>query len=413
MRKLTTTIIFTLLLLSPHFRLHVVSADADARVRGLIRAVDDRAGSLTIIPRGDGDAVTLHTNDRTQITRNGERATLGDLHEGDRVTASYDSSSNLAAAIEARGEEGPSLARIEGTIESTGSGNITIVPLTLGPAVTLHVTANTAVTLDGRPARLDDLHRGFTAAASYGPDSLEAIRISAESFAEIRGVIAEVGAGALSIEPSDGGRAVTLNVGPGTPISLNDRPAELGDLHRGFRVVASYVETTLLAIRIAAYGNGEVTGHIRNVDPSTTTVTIAPLVDGPSVTLHILHTTVVTIGGEPASFERLQAGMAAQAAYNLSSFEALSIAARPLDGGDDCTVVRVAGQVAGVDPTTIAIDPNDGGSRLVLNVTDRTEITLNGRPARLSDLQSGMRVAAEFCRQSLVAKSLAARAARR
>jgi hypothetical protein len=47
---------------------------------------------------------------------------------------------------------------------------------------------------------------------------------------------------------------------------------------------------------------------------------------------------------------------------------------------------------------------------VTLNVIDRTEITVNGRPGRLSDLSAGMKVEAIFCRGTLVAKSITARA---
>src|SRR5262249_28527458 len=156
-----------------------------------------------------------------------------------------------AAEIDARGET-DNLARVEGVISAVNleARTVTIDPIrpdasstALRPPVTLHVTANTSITLDGRPAALDDLKRGYSAGASYDARTFEAARIAAEGFAEIRGTIRDVGFAqhTLTIAPSDGGPAVTLNVGPDTPISLNGRPATLEDLKRGYGVVASYV----------------------------------------------------------------------------------------------------------------------------------------------------------------------------
>lgn len=426
MRKLITTLFVTALLLSPHSSILLTKAEDPARARGVIRAVDLSAATVTILTRDD-QTVVLHTNDRTQITRNGERAALEDLQQGDRASALYDPATMLAAQIDARGEAASTLVRVEGVIAAvdTGASTVTIdptrgvqtsgaTPTAAGDPVTLHVSANTSITLDGRPARLDDLKRGFSAGASYYPDNFEAARIAAEGFAEVRGVIRDVGfvAHTLTIEPSTGGPAVTLNIGPDTPISLNDRPATLEDLRRGYHVIAAYVESTLQAVRIAAESLGEVTGHIRSVDVSTATVVITPLVDGLAVELQVVHSTVITIGGEPAPLDRLRPGMAARAVFNIVSFEALLIEARPLEG-DECTELRVVGRILNVSlhSSTVTIAPNDPalGERLTLNVVERTEITVNGVPARLSDLSEGMRAAAVFCRETLAAKSIAAR----
>lgn len=425
MRKLFSMLFVSALLLSPHTVNFSIKADATARARGVIRAVDLRAGTVAIHTRND-ETVVLNTNESTRITRNGEPARLDDLQQGDRAVALYDPATLLAAEIEARGEDNDTLVRVEGVIAAvdTAASTLTIDPtrsaqssgpitVAAGDPVTLHITANTAITLDGRPARLEDLSRGFSAGASYNPATLEAVRVSAEGFAEVRGVIRDVGfvAHTLTIEPSTGGPAITLNVGPNTPISLNDRPASLEDLRRGYRVVAAYVESTLQAVRIAAHSLEEVAGHIRSVDVSSATVVITPLVEGPAVELNVVHSTVITIGGEPASLDRLRPGMEARAVFNIVSFEAVLIDARPLPD-DECIEVRVEGRITSVSlhSSTVTIATSDPAlSEVTLNVVERTEITINGRPARLSDLSERMRVAAVFCRGPLTAKSIAAR----
>ncbi|MGA9769463.1 MAG: hypothetical protein WBV94_10510 [Blastocatellia bacterium] len=411
MRKLIATLFAAALLLSPQLS---VNADGFSRAKGSIRAFDLRANTVTIATRNDGPLVLL-VNNSTQIIRNGERATLADLQSGDRATAHYDSATLLAQDIEARGDVAAALARIEGTISNvdTTARTFTIAPLRDGSPVTLNVKPATEITLDGRPASFTDLARGFTAAASYNTDTLNAVRVNAESFAEVRGTIRDVGfvEHTLTITPSAGEPAITLIVSPGTPVSLNDRPATLDDLRRGYRVVASFVETTHAAVRIAASSTGEVTGHIRAVDSTSALIVIAPLVDGPPVELHVTHSTAITIGGEPASFDRLQVGMAAKATYHITTFDALAIEARPLDG-DACTRLRIKGAIADVSlhASSVTIDPASGDERLTLSVVPRTEITINDRPARLDDLRVGMRVVAHFCRETLVAASIAARA---
>ena len=415
MRKLIATLFVAALLLSPHAWLFTARADS-SRARGTIRAVDPGAHTVTLNTRRDAPLV-LQTDMSTVIERNGEPARLDDLQQGDHAVVEFDTDRLVAAHIDARGEAAPELARVEGTISAVdpAAHALGILPLRSTQIVTLNITPNTAITLDGRPARLDDLARGFTAAASYNRATFDAVRVNAESFAEVRGTVRDVSVAGqtLTITPATGEPAITLIVSPGTPISLNDRPAALDDLRRGYLVVASYVATTHAAVRIAATSIVEVAGHIRLVDPSTATVVITPLVEeAAAVELHIIHSTVITIGGDPAGIDQLRAGMAVHAVYHITTLEALSIEARPLDGSEACTLIRVAGTLANVSlhSQTVTIAPNDGGVRVTLNVVPRTEITINDRPARLDDLREGMRVRAHFCRESLIAKTIAARA---
>ena len=129
MRKLIATLFVTALLLSPHSLVLLTKADATARAKGIIRNVDLRAATVAIHTRND-ETVVLVTNENTHITRNGEPARLGDLQQGDRAVAVYDPSSLLAVEIEARGDDGSTLVRVEGVIAAvdTGASTVTIVP---------------------------------------------------------------------------------------------------------------------------------------------------------------------------------------------------------------------------------------------------------------------------------------------
>ena len=403
MRRLIAAVFVATLLLSPHVAPFNAQAEP-ARARGTIRAVDTAAGTVTLHLRNDSTLV-LQTDDQTRILLNGEPATLEDLMAGDRATAVYESSTLVASLIEARGEARPELARVEGTIQAvdTAASTLTIHPLHNPNLVTLNVTNRTEITLDGRPARLGDLARGFTAGALYNPATFEAVRVQAESFAEVRGTVRDVSVPnqTLTVAPASGEPDIVLNVSPATVISLNDRPATLEDLRRGYRVVASFVATTHAAVRISATSIAEVAGFIRAIDLAASTLVIVPLVGGEPVELHVTNSTAITIGGEPARFEQLQVGMAATAVYGIATAEALRIAVRPLN---ECEIVRVAGPITEVNlhAATVTIAPAEG-SPVTVNVVPRTEITIEGRPARLDDLRVGMRAVARVCRATLVA----------
>ncbi|MCI0490381.1 MAG: hypothetical protein L0229_27625 [Blastocatellia bacterium] len=390
-----------------------VAGAADKRAKGVIREVSLSDAAVTIALRRDDASLTLATDDQTEITLNGQPAVLADLQEGFKVTSVYDTETLVASKLEARGAPNRNLARVEGIIAEVDAdaGKLTIEPFHGGPRVTVIVTNSTEITLDGRPARLHDLVPGYSAAASYNENTFEAVRVFAESLAEIRGVVRDVNAvlGTLTIASSND-RVVTLNVPPGTPITLNGLPARLEDLARGYLVKASYNADTLVAERVAAESIVEVTGHIREVDTQAGAVTIAPLVGDEAVELFVVQTTVITVNGEPARLEDLQVGMAARALYDIASLEAIRIEARR--EGDECTVHRIRGKITGVDldAETVTIEARDGNETVTLNVTPDTEISINDRPARLSDLRAGMRVRAEFCRERLIAKTIAASA---
>ena len=396
-------LVFSLLLVFP-----VLVAKAEpARLRGAIRAVNLENQTVTVHTRQD-TTVVLETDEQTVITRNGRPARLSDLQQEDRVQAGYDSETLMASAIVATGEELPETARVEGVIQGVNleAHTLTIIPREGNP-VTLHVTPNTTITLDGRAARLDDLQRGFSAGALYNQSNNEALRISAEGFAEIRGVISAVDVGQSTFTVAVGDRRVTLTVTPNTQIGLNGRPATLADLLRGYRVVATYIAANFVALRVSVDSLAEIAGHIRVIEG--TTLTIAPLVEGEPVRLFITHNTEITINGQPATFERLQVGMAVRAVYDVAAFTAVRVAAQ--SGAGECTALRVRGVIGRLDfeNHTIAIDPREGNIPVILNVLERTEITLNDRPARFTDLQVGMRVAAGFCRETSNATAIAAR----
>jgi Cu/Ag efflux protein CusF/frataxin-like iron-binding protein CyaY len=411
MKKITSILTATFLIWG--LLLSATVEAGQSRIKGAIRSVDLNRGLVTIAKRG-GEDVTIKVTDRTEITRNGQPARLHDLQAGDKATAKYDSRSLVASKIDARGEERAPMVRVDGTFSGVDASSSTVVinPLGEGEPVRLTITSATELMLDGRSASLEEMASGFGVVALRPEGSTEAVMVSAESLAEVRGVIRAVDAEAktVTIDPLSGESLVTLNVTEGTLIGLNGRPATLADLAAGYHARASFDPDSRNARRIDAASLLEILGHIRAVNTERATVTIAPLSDSPAVELQVVHSTAITINGEAAPLDRLQPGMSAKAVYNLASLVAEKIDART-EGSTDCAAVALTGEIKGVDveAKTLTIDPEGDGPEVTLNITERTEITLNGRPARLHELLPGMKVGARFCRETLNALAVAAR----
>src|SRR4029077_19106766 len=96
--------------------------------------------------------VTLKTDERTEITRNGQPGTIADLRIADKAQAKYDLGSLLAQKIEATGGADVQFQRVEGAVSAVDEreNSLTIAPVHEGEPVTLHVSSKTYITLDGR-----------------------------------------------------------------------------------------------------------------------------------------------------------------------------------------------------------------------------------------------------------------------
>ncbi len=382
------------------------------RVDGTISGIDEMSQAVIISPFAEGEPLRLDITGSTSIKLDDQAATLAQFGSGFGIIAIRSADSSQALTLEAQ-----SLAEIRGVIRDVSLANqtVTIDPLSGSATVTLNVVEDTALSLNGQPATIEQLARGFHVRASFDSTTLNARRVSATSLLDILGHIRAVDLEntSVTISPLGGDEAVTLDVGDNTRISVNGEPATLDQLRVGMAARAVYNLASLVAVSIAAHSESpdcsvvSLTGEIRQVNLDTQTVSLVST-DGEAVTLTVRERTDITLNGRPARLHELTAGMRVGARFCRETLIALAIAAA--DGGRDCTVSGVTGVIVRVhvELQTLVIAPGDSGELLTLNITPRTEITLNERPARLSDLQAGMRVGARLCREGLVALAVAA-----
>jgi predicted RNA-binding protein len=216
----------------------------------------------------------------------------------------------------------------------------------------------------------------------------------------------------LAIDPQGEGDHLTLNITERTEIALNGRPARLADLQPGMKVSARFCRETLNALAVIATSEDEchaegVQGEISRIDLEAKMVAIIPPGGSEALVLSVVERTEITIDGREARLSDLRVGMRAAARFCRETKTALAIAA--LSDATDCTVARVEGAIARVNLEGHAVTiVTASGEQVTLNVTNRTEIKINGQPARLEDLRAGLKTEARFCRETLNALAIEA-----
>lgn len=276
---------------------------------------------------------------RTLITRNGKPASLASITLLDNAVAHLRNGSDDAEDIQS---EGPEQGEVEGTISAVdlAASTVSITPDDGSADVTVNVTADTEIEVDGEDGTIDDLQVGQRAEAKFDPATFDAFRIEVEDEveeAEIEGVITNVDLVAATVTIQDAsGVSVTVIATASTEITRDDEPAFLSDLQIGDCATAKYDATTFEAFEIEAESEcqgGEVEGTITDVNLADSTITLLDE-SGNSVTLLVTADTVIEREDEPAELSDLQVGDEAEAEFNTVTMIATSIKAET-DGDDD------------------------------------------------------------------------------
>jgi Cu/Ag efflux protein CusF len=215
------------------------------------------------------------TSVQTRVVRNGEITSLKSLTRLDRITAHLVKGGSLSPASHGTDDavdiqaEGPEESELKGTIAAVDvqAMTVTITPKVGGPDVTINVTADTLIEVDGEfesdseggqtggPATINDLVVGLLVEAVYDPVTLNAFRIEAEHEEEeavAEGPITAIDAVPGTVTVDCCGTPVTLIVNASTKIRRDDEPATLSDLQIGDEVHAEYNTVTMIAKEIRA-----------------------------------------------------------------------------------------------------------------------------------------------------------------
>lgn len=155
----------------------------DAKIDGTVSAVDAAGGTLTVTPK-TGSPVTLLANASTEIRVNDQAATLADVQVGMPVEADYDSASMIASEIKAgAGDDNQDDENIEGTVAAVEAGaqTVTVTPQGGGADLTLNVTTETEIEVNGEEAGIGDIAVDQSIRAEYDPATNNAFEIKVGS----------------------------------------------------------------------------------------------------------------------------------------------------------------------------------------------------------------------------------------
>lgn len=390
----------------------------EAKVHGIVAAVDANAGLLRITPDGGGQDVTLTVTAATEIEVDDEEATLLELQVGMPVKANYEKSTLVATEIKGGSgedeDENDDDALAKGLVAAVGENSITITPDDGSAEITLTVDTSTEIEVKGEDGTLAQIVPGDPIKAQYYVESLIAKEIKAgaeeeedHDDAKTSGTVTAVDSTTVTIAPANGTAEITLTVASWTEIKVNDEDATIADIQAGDSITAEYDVDTLVAKELKVGDTGEeeeveTSGTVSEV--TDTTVTVNPDDGGEPITLTVNSETDIEIDGEDGNIADIQVGDTIRADYDSVTLVANDIKVGHGGGGEE-EDVTIEGTVAAVGSDSITIDP-DSGSPVVLTVNASTEIEKNGEGAAIEDIIVGDQIRAEYDPNTLVASSL-------
>lgn len=301
-------------------------------LKGVIKSVDNVAGTVTITKLDGITDVTLTAGPSTIIKRQRVVTTLSALLVSDKVEAKYDAGTMVALSISAS----VNTPEIEGVIKAIDTvsvpNTITITKKESLVDVTLTVDGTTIIKRLNVVTTLGSLLVGDKVNARYTGATLAALSISAgPNLLELEGVIKSIdtGAGTVTITKKDSAVDVTLTVDLSTVVKRSNVVTTLSSLLVGDRVEAKYDGTTLVASFIFAEANIlEVEGRIKSIDAGAGTVTITRDGTTDDVTVTVTVSTLIRKNKAAAVFADLTVGDEANARYNGADMTAVSIDAK-------------------------------------------------------------------------------------
>lgn len=152
---------------------HDGNGDEDTKVEGVIAAIDVDAATVTITPNGGGEALVLNVTADSELEVNDHDGSIQDLVVGQAVRVEYFADTNNIAQLKVEGDGGDDHQGEDGHVTGTvtavdlDAATVTIEPDGDGAVVTLNVTGETEIKINGEHASLSDVEINAHVKAEY------------------------------------------------------------------------------------------------------------------------------------------------------------------------------------------------------------------------------------------------------
>ena len=218
-------------------------------VQGVVESVD--SDSVTLKAK-KGAAKTVAIDEDTKIFLNGHASELANVEVGYRAVAKLPKGGGPAQVLRAHAPPEAGTV-VSGVVASVGADSITLTKKD-GSSVTIPVTVDTEIRINGKSASLSDIGEGDRATVRRASADGPATSINAgenRGRRVVAGVVDAVGADSITIEQRNGASA-TIEVTGDTKIRVKGHSgaAALSDIHVGYKaeVIRSGSDGPALAI---------------------------------------------------------------------------------------------------------------------------------------------------------------------
>jgi Cu/Ag efflux protein CusF len=275
------------------------------------------------------------------VTVDGKEAKLEDLKADDRVAVqlSVDGKKVLAVTSgRARGRGDGERGRVSGPVKSVDAkANTLTLAIGRGGDRTFDLTGAT-VTIDGKPAKLEDLKEGMAVALAIDAEGKKAT--AAVVTGEMKAfVFKSAGKDKIAVEAyrrrgqpaEDASFAIE-----GVKVTIDGKEAKLEDLKEGDRIMAqlSVDAKKVLSITVVRSRRGErpaaptprAGGSVKSVDAKANTLTLVVGREKEEKTYELAAGATVTIDGKPAKLEELKEGAAVSLVLDAEGKKATAVA---------------------------------------------------------------------------------------
>jgi hypothetical protein len=213
------------------------AASAAAKRHGLHGVVQAVGSDSVTLKARKGDPVTVQVNGDTKIVVNGKAGTLSDIQIG-YIAEVKGKKGEPAKAIHAHEAPAPGTI-VVGKVQSVGTDSITLTKRD-GSPVTIGVTSDTKILVDGKAATLADVETGYGAyvrrTSADGPAAVIRAYEKKQDGQKllVRGVVDSVGSDSITLK-GHGDATLTIGVTGTTVIRVAGQAGTLADIKPGYR----------------------------------------------------------------------------------------------------------------------------------------------------------------------------------